>query len=132
MKRSVPHSEHFPAQNPAKTAPPDDGLQEGPSLKKAAVAVTVLALAVLMVLPVVRSVNLSAGKPVTIDHTLSAHGSPIPPFPPMPPSVVSTLVADGSPIPPFPPMPPSVASTLVPDSWSLPLLPPASQSQVGA
>ena len=52
--------------------------------KKTSLAVAVSVLAVLMVLPVVRSVNLSAGKPVTIDRTLRADGSPQPPFPPKP------------------------------------------------
>ncbi len=64
-------------------------------LKKTAIAVAVLLLAVSMVLPVGRSVNLSAGKCATIEGTLMADGSPIPPYPP-------TLVADGSPIPPYP------------------------------
>jgi hypothetical protein len=45
-------------------------------------AVAVSVFAVLMVLPIVRSVKLSAGKPVTIDPTLSADGQPLPPFPP--------------------------------------------------
>jgi hypothetical protein len=78
-------------------------------MKKAAIAVAVLALAVLMVLPVVRSVNLSAGKPVTVDRTPYADGSPLPPpLPPKPPSLdANTLVADGSPLPPpIPPKPP--------------------------
>src|SRR5437879_739686 len=135
MARSVPHSEHFPAQNPAKSAPPDDGLQEGPPLKKTAIALAVLALAVSMVLPIVRSVNLSAGKPVTIDRTLRADGSPIPPFPPKPSSIDgSTLVADGSPIPPFPPKPSSIdGSTLVADGSPIPPFPPKPpQAQVSA
>jgi hypothetical protein len=72
-------------------------------LKKTSLAVAVSVLAVLMVLPVVRSVNLSAGKPVTIDQTLRADGSPQPPFPPSSSMTASTLVADGSPQPPFPP-----------------------------
>ena len=72
-------------------------------MKKTSLAVAVSVLAVLMVLPVVRSVNLSAGKPVTIDRTLRADGSPQPPFPPSSSMTASTLVADGSPQPPFPP-----------------------------
>jgi hypothetical protein len=86
-------------------------------LKKTALAVAVFALAVLMVLPVVRSVNLSAGNPVTIDRTQYADGSP------MPPSInANTLVADGWPLPPpIPPKPPSMsANTLVADGWPLP------------
>jgi len=82
MARSVPHSEHFSAQNPAQSTPPDDGPQEGSSVKKTAIAVAVLVLAALMVLPIERSVNLSAGKPVAIDRNLSADGWPIPPLPP--------------------------------------------------
>jgi hypothetical protein len=69
-------------------------------LKKIAIAVAVLLFAVSMVLPVVRSVNLSAGKCVTIDSTLTADGWPSPPFPP---TSTQTLVADGWPSPPFPP-----------------------------
>ncbi len=73
-------------------------------MKKTAVVVAVLVLAVSMLLPIVRSVNLSAGKPVRIDRNLSADGWPIPPFPPKSPSIdASTLAADGWPIPPFPP-----------------------------
>ncbi len=79
-------------------------------MKKTAIAVAVLLLAVSMVLPVVRSVNLSAGKCVTLDRTLIADGSPIPPYPP-------TLEADGSPIPPYPP-------TLVADGSPIPPYPP--------
>jgi len=85
MARNVPHSEHFSAQNPAKPAPPDDGLQEGSPVKKTAIAVAALVLAVSMVLPIARSVYLSAGKPVAIDRNLSADGWPIPPLPPKPP-----------------------------------------------
>jgi len=53
-------------------------------LKKTTLAVAVSVLAVLMVLPIVRSVNLSAVKPVTVDRTLRADGWPLPP--PIPPS----------------------------------------------
>jgi hypothetical protein len=65
-------------------------------MKKAAVAVAVLVFAALMVLPIVRSVNLSAGKPVAIDRTLSANGWLEPPFPP---KAQRALVADGAPLP---------------------------------
>jgi hypothetical protein len=101
-------------------------LRRDTPLKKTAIAVAVFLLAVLMVLPVVRSVNLSAGKSVTIDRVLIADGSPIPPYPPKPPSIkASTLVADGSPIPPYPPKPPSMkASTLVADGSPIPPYPP--------
>jgi hypothetical protein len=70
--------------------------RRGTPLKKAAIAVAALLLAVSMVLPVMRSVNLSAGKYITIDQTLVADGWPLPPYPP-------TLVADGWPLPPYPP-----------------------------
>jgi hypothetical protein len=95
-------------------------------LKKTALAVAVSVFAVLMVLPVVRSVNLTAGKPVTIDHVLYADGWPMPPLPPKPPSMLEgTLVADGWPMPPLPPKPPSMdAGTLVADGWPMPPLPP--------
>ena len=51
-------------------------------MKKTAIAVAVLVLAASMVLPIERSVNASAGKPVAIDRNLSADGWPIPPIPP--------------------------------------------------
>ena len=81
-------------------------------MKKATVAVAVFVFAALMVLPVVRSVNLSAGKPITIDRMMYADDWPIPPFPPQSPSMdASTLVADGSPFPPLPPQPPQARFT---------------------
>jgi hypothetical protein len=93
-------------------------------LKKTALAVAVSVLAVLIVLPVVRSVNLSPGKPVTIDRTQYADGSPMPPpIPPQPPSInANVLVADGSPMPPpIPPQPPSInANVLVADGSPMP------------
>src|SRR6266851_3382141 len=71
------------------------------ALKKIAIAVAVSVLAVLIILPVMGSVNLSAGKPVTIDRTLSADGGPLPPPIPQSRSMdVTTLVADGGPLPP--------------------------------
>lgn len=51
-------------------------------MKKTTIAVAVLILVVSMVLPVVPSVNLPAGKCVPIDRTLTADGWPIPPYPP--------------------------------------------------
>jgi hypothetical protein len=95
-------------------------------LKKTALAVAISFFAVLMVLPVVRSVNLSAGKPVTIDRALYADGAPLPPpipLQPKPPSMdANTLMADGSPLPPpIPAKPPSMnANTLVADGSPLP------------
>jgi hypothetical protein len=93
-------------------------------LKKTALAVVFSVLAVLIVLPVVRSVNLSAGKPISIDRFTFADGSPMPPpIPPKPPSMNSnTVVADGSPMPPpIPPKPPSFsANMLVADGSPMP------------
>ena len=89
-------------------------------MKKTVIAVTVLLLAALMVLPVMRSVNLSAGKYFTIDRTLTADGWP---QPPLPPTSAQTLVADGW---PQPPLPPTSAQTLVADGWPQPPLPPQS------
>jgi hypothetical protein len=105
-------------------------------LKKTAFAVAVALLAVLMVLPVVRSVNLSAGKPITIDRTQYADSAPLPPpIPPKPPSAnANILVADSAPLPPpIPPKPPSInANTLVADSSPLPppIPPKPPESQV--
>lgn len=70
-------------------------------MKKKASAVGVLIIAVLMVAPVMGSVNLSAGKPVTIDRTQYADGWPLPPLPPN--QTGATLTADGWPLPPLPP-----------------------------
>ena len=69
-------------------------------MKKPVIAIAVLLLAVSMVLPVMRSVNLSAGKCVTIDRTLTADGWP---QPPLPPTSAQALFADGWPQPPLPP-----------------------------
>jgi hypothetical protein len=88
-------------------------------LKKTAVAVALSVLAVLMVLPVVRSVNLSAGNPVTIGRTQYADGSPLAPS-----MSASTLMTDGDPLPPpIPPKPkpPSIDGyVLVADGDPLP------------
>ena len=88
-------------------------------MKKLAFVVAVFALAVLMVLPVVGFVNVSAGKSVTIDRTLSADGWPLPPGPP---TSNTKLVADGWPLPPGPP---TSNATLVADGWPLPPGPPS-------
>jgi hypothetical protein len=91
-------------------------------MKKTALAVAVSVFSVLMVLPVMRSVKLSAGKPVTIDPMLYADGSPFPPFPPKLTSMdAGTLVADGS---PFPPFPPESAGRLLADGSPFPPFPP--------
>jgi hypothetical protein len=105
-------------------------------LKKTAIAVAVSLLAVLIVLPVVRSVNLPAGKPITIDRIQYADGSPLPPpIPPKPPSVnANALLADGSPLPPpIPPKPPSTSvDAFVRDGSPLPppIPPKPPQSQM--
>jgi hypothetical protein len=100
-------------------------LRRNTPLKKTALAAAAFAIAVLMLLPVVRSVNLSASKPVTIDRSLSADGWPIPPFPPEASNDIRALLADGWPIPPFPP---TILSgdnqTLVADGWPIPPFPP--------
>ena len=93
-------------------------------LKKLTIVLAVSALAVVMVLPVVRSVNLSAGKPITTDKTLSADGWPQPPLPPPPGGGARTLVADGWPQPPLPPPPGGGAQMLIADGWPQPPLPP--------
>lgn len=83
-------------------------------MKKTTLAVAVPVLALLMVLPVMRSVKLPAGKPVTIDRTMSADGWPMSSLLPKPSSMdAGTLVADGN---PFPPFPPKSAVTLFPKS----------------
>src|SRR6266566_1496497 len=141
MPPRVPHTEHFQAQHPAKTVPPHAGPRRAPPLKKIMLAVAVSVLAVLMVLPVVRFVNVSAGDLVKIDRTLYADGAPLPPrLAPKPPSVnAGTLVADGGPLPPpIPPLPPPVnAGTLVADGGPLPppippLPPPVNGGTLGA
>jgi hypothetical protein len=95
-------------------------------MKKTALVVAVFVFAVLIVLPVVRSVNLSAGKPATIDRTLCADGWPQPPYPPTAHlSDAQMLVADGWPQPPYPPTAHlSDAQTLVADGWPQPPYPP--------
>lgn len=90
-------------------------------MKKIALALAVSGLAVLIVLPVIHSVNLSAGTPAAIVPTLRADGWPLPL--PIPPSQTGALVADGWPLPL--PIPPGQAGTLVADGWPLPLpIPP--------
>jgi hypothetical protein len=67
-------------------------------VKKPAVAVAVFVFAALMVLPIVRSVKVSAGKPNTIDPSLTADGWPLPwPGPPVAQDSTS-LTADGWPL----------------------------------
>ena len=97
-------------------------------LKKTATAIAVSVLAVLIVAPIVRSVNLSAGKPLTIEPAQYADGWPMPPLPPNSLAMNGgTLVADGWPMPPLPPQTPSIEdSTLVADGWPMPPLPPQS------
>ena len=77
-------------------------------MKRTVLVVSVSILAVSMVLPIMRSVNLSAGKSVTIDRTLRADGWPLP----LPPQSTQTLVADGWPLP----LPPQLTQRLVADA----------------
>jgi hypothetical protein len=85
-------------------------------LKKIAFVLAVSALAALIVLPAVHSVNHLTGKAPVIDRSLRADGDPMPPpVPkPMPPggAIDPTLRADGDPMPPpVPkPMPPGIVS----------------------
>ncbi len=68
---------------------------------KKPVALAVLSLsALLIVLPVICSVNHSTSNPAPRNDVLRADGWPVPPFPPQ---SAETLVADGWPVPPFPP-----------------------------
>ena len=60
-------------------------------------------LAVLILLPVTRSVNTTVGNPVFNKGPVQADGAPVPPFPPKQLTSAATLVADGAPVPPFPP-----------------------------
>ena len=93
-------------------------------MKQTALAVTASDFSGLMVLPVVRFVNLSAGKPGTVNRTLYADGWPSPPFSPKLLSTdASTLVADGN---PFPPFPPKSVVTLFADGNPFPPFPPKS------
>ena len=84
-------------------------------MKKIMLAVAVSVLVVLMVLPVVRFVNVSASDLVKIARTLYADGAPLPPrLAPRLPSVNGgTLVADGGPLPPPIPPTPSQSTFLV-------------------
>ena len=75
-------------------------------------------LALLIVLPVLCSVNTSAGSSVSNNSVLRADGWPVPP---LPPRNTETLVADGWPVPP---LPPRNTEMLVADGWPVPPLPP--------
>ena len=81
-------------------------------MKKSFGAVAAASLAVLMIVPVIRSVNLLAGnsKSTIVD------GWPMPPKPTGP--GVSTLIADGWPMPPKPTGP--GANAVVADGWPMP------------
>ena len=87
---------------------------------KKPVALAVLSLsALLIVLPVICSVNRSTSNPAPRSDVFRADGWPLP----LPPPLTETLVADGQPLPPFPPL---VAETLVADGQPLPPFPPLS------
>ena len=90
---------------------------------KKPVALAVLSLsALLIVLPVVCSVNRSTSNPAPRNDVLRADGWPLP----LPPPLTETLVADGWPLP----LPPPLTDTLVSDGWPLPLPPPLTDTLV--
>jgi hypothetical protein len=93
-------------------------------MKKILTAVAVSLFAVLMVLPVTASVNISSGKLIAPNSTLLADGNPIPPFPPQAVGTESIFVADGNPIPPFPPQALNTNSSLIADGNPIPPFPP--------
>jgi len=78
-------------------------------MKKTAFVLAASALAALIVLPAIHSVNHFTGKATLIDRTLRVDGDPMPPpVPkPMPPgaAIEPTLRADGDPMPPPVPKP---------------------------
>jgi hypothetical protein len=86
--------------------------------KTASYAFALLALTLLIVLPVVDSVNTAGDRNTSMNSVLFASGSPMPP--PVPTAVSgSTLVASGSPMPP--PVPTAVSgSTLVASGSPMP------------
>jgi hypothetical protein len=88
-------------------------------LKKLTLVAVIFAFAALMVLPVVGSVKLPAGKLAPISPALTADGWPQPPLPPT--GGNRTLVADGW---PQPPLPPTGNGVLLADGWPQPPLPP--------
>ena len=93
-------------------------------IKKFPVFLVLFALSVLIVLPVISTVNDLASNHSSMANVLSANGSPLPL--PTPPSGSSTLTANGSPLPL--PTPPSGSSTLTANGSPLPLPTPPSGS----
>jgi hypothetical protein len=93
-------------------------------MKKILCSVAVSFLAVLMVLPVTASVNVSSGKLFAPNSTLLADGNPIPPYPPQASNTDLVLAADGNPIPPYPPQSMSGDLSLVADGNPIPPYPP--------
>ena len=69
-------------------------------MKKLSRLIAISLFALLIVLPVLCSVNPSAGNSVSNKSVLRADGWPVPP---LPPGNAETLVADGWPVPPLPP-----------------------------
>ena len=75
-----------------------------------------------IVLPVLRSVNHSAGNSIPDNDIIRVDGWPLPP---LPPRIANKQFADGWPLPP---LPPRIADTLFADGWPLPPLPPKRKS----
>jgi hypothetical protein len=79
-------------------------------MKKIAFLAALSLLALLIVLPVITSINSPVSNPVLYNGTFCADGTPIPPLPPKKSSAATAkssgtqlLIADGTPIPPLPP-----------------------------
>jgi len=97
-------------------------VMEGSPVKKTLLLVVISSLAVLMLLPVSGSVNTTGGKLQVNSVTLSADGSPIPPYPPQ--ATAPVVVADGSPIPPYPPQRTTATPVVIADGSPIPPYPP--------
>ena len=97
-------------------------------MKKLTLVAVIFVFAVLMVLPVVGSVKLPAGKLAPVFPALTADGWPVPPFPPTGGNLANggPLTADGWPVPPFPPTKGDLTNlgTLTADGWPVPPFPP--------
>jgi hypothetical protein len=74
-------------------------------MKKTSIFIALSVLVLLIVLPVIGSVNDLSSNYTVLVSTLRASGSPIPPNPPPNAPTLHVLTASGSPIPPNPPKP---------------------------